>query len=485
MLYVLVAVVVIVVFLASFMATRAAMLKDVHPSSGEPEKVEGDAGAIAKHLSGAIALKTIAYADQQKIDGANFRALHKHIRASYPHVAAGLEWETVRDYSLLLKWQGRGGDKPLALLAHMDVVPVSPGTESDWKYEAFSGHIDGETIWGRGTMDMKGHLICVLEAVESLLEEGFQPENDVYLCFGHNEEIVCAPYSGAIAMAKLLKERGVKLDTVIDEGGAVMAGEKMLGVPGLLAMVGTAEKGYMDVRLSCSAEGGHSSQPPKTTALGILAAAVAKLEATPFKARLTGTVKTMFLEAGRGMGFAQRLIFANLWLFKPLLLNILSKKPLTNAFVRTTFAATMASASPAANVLPQYAEIVANMRILPGENMEGTLEKVRGIVGDSRVKVEKVQGKNPSAESPVGTAGYKLIRSTLEGMYPGVRVMPYLMVGGTDSCNYEAVCENIYRIAPMLITDEELKTTHGTNERISLVNLLRGREFFRRVLSNY
>lgn len=485
MLYALVAVLALIVFCVSFMITRAVALNAPLPKAGEPTAPEGDAGAIAKRLSGAIGYKTIAYAEQEKIDGSKFLALHEYLKANYPRVSSELGWETVEDYSLLLTWKGRGGAKPLALLAHMDVVPVSPGTEGDWKHEAYSGTIDGGYVWGRGTMDMKGHLVCVLEAVESLLAEGFRPESDVYLCFGHNEEIVCAPVSGAVAMAKLLLERGVRLDSVIDEGGVVMQGEKLLGMPGLLAMVGTAEKGYMDVSLSCSQEGGHSSQPPKNTALGILAAAVTKLEARAFKPRLTGTVEAMFTEAGRAMGFSKRLVFSNLWLFRPLLLNMLTKKPLTNAFVRTTLAATMASGSPAANVLPQQAEVVANMRILPGENMEDTLQRVREIVGDAMVTVSLMRGKDPSAESPVATESYNLIKGTLEGMYPGVRVLPYLMVGGTDSCHYEPVCDNIYRIAPFLVTDEELKTTHGTNERISLYNLLRGREFFRRIIIDY
>ena len=440
---------------------------------------------VAERLAGAIRIKTIACAEQEKMDGAKFRALHEYLKKSYPLAASKLSWEVVEEYSLLIKWQGGGGCRPIALLAHMDVVPVTPGTEDHWKHDAFQGFIDDAYMWGRGALDMKGHLVCVLEAVEGLLKEEHVPESDVYLCFGHNEELIDAPRSGAKALVLLLKERGVTLDLVVDEGGFVLPGKALLGTEGYAAVVGTAEKGYMDVRLTCAQEGGHSSQPPATTAIGILAKALLRLESNPFPLKLIGTVEKMLRTAGAQMGGAKRFLFANLWLFKPLILKTLSKKPITNAFVRTTCAATMASGSPAPNVLPQKAEFTVNMRLLPGDTVESALERVRRVIGDSRVSVELIQGRNASGESPTDTDGYRLIQSTLEALYPGVLVLPYLMIAGTDSCRYEPICRNIYRIAPFQISQDELKGAHGTNECISIENLGRGIQFFRSVIKDY
>ncbi len=438
---------------------------------------------IARRLGEAIRFQTIAYAQQERIDGAQFLGLHEHLRHSYPLAAQRLRWEVVMDYSLLLHWQGREAARPLALLAHQDVVPVAPGTEGDWAYGAFEGHFDGITVWGRGALDMKGHLICVMEAVESLLAEDFVPEQDVYLCFGHTEEIVAEKTGGAIAIVEVLKQRGVRLDCVIDEGGAVMPGRDMLGLEGLVAVVGTAEKGYMDVELSCGQSGGHSSQPPKATALGILARAICRLERRPFPARFTGVIRAMMAAAAGRMGFARRVVFSNLWLFKPLVLRAMAANPTTNALIRTTMAATMASASPAPNVLPQRARAVVNVRMLPGDTVHSAVARMRRVVGDDRVKVEPLKGNNPSALSPLDTPAWRLIRQELDRLYPGVLVLPYLMLGGTDSRCYEPVCENIYRIAPFLLNKKELATTHATDERISLENLARGKAFFRGVIA--
>ena len=450
-----------------------------------PEEIIGASEnfiAAASRLGGAIRFRTIAFAEQEKIDGSQFLALHEHLRASYLLTAERLTWERVADYSLLLTWKGESSEKPLALLAHMDVVPVTPGTESDWTHEPFSGHFDGQYVWGRGALDMKGQLISILEAVEGLLAQGFRPARDVYLCFGHNEEIVAAPASGARAIMELLRSRGIQLETIIDEGGAAMDGKSLLGLPGTVAVVGLAEKGYMDVRLSCAQSGGHSSQPPRSTALGILAGAVHTLEKRPFPPRLTGTVRSMLRHASERMGFGKRLMLRNLWLTKPLVLKIFTGKSITNALVRTTSAATMAQASPAANVLPQYAEVTVNMRLLPGDTMESALEAVRCVIGDDRVKVERIKGKNPSFESSADTEGYRAVKAVLEKLYPGIHVAPYLMVGGTDSCIYEPVCRNIYRVSPFFSSDEDMKSVHGTNERMSLGNLVKGIEFFTEIL---
>ena len=101
-------------------------------------------------------------------------------------------------------------------------MPISEGTEEDWEHPAFDGVNDGRFIWGRGALDMKNHLICLMESVETLLEEGYTPKRGVYLCLGHNEEIVSGGNNGARELARELERRGVHLDSVVDEGGAML-----------------------------------------------------------------------------------------------------------------------------------------------------------------------------------------------------------------------------------------------------------------------
>ena len=245
---------------------------------GEEEKV--DVERFIKNLSDAIKIPTIANRDESLVDWAPFDELHAMLENAYPLMHQKLEKQIISTRSLLYHWKSEHPEKePIALLSHQDVVPVTPGTEDDWKYPAYSGEIAEGFLWGRGAIDMKNHLIGVCEAVEALLEEGYVPERDVYLCFGHNEEVMAeGEICGADCMMRWFKERGIHLDSVLDEGGAILEAKVDKVIDGQLAGVGIAEKGHVDFEISVNAKGGHSSQPPKHSALGELSRIVCKLE---------------------------------------------------------------------------------------------------------------------------------------------------------------------------------------------------------------
>lgn len=330
---------------------------------------------------------------------------------------------------------------------------------------------------------MKGHLIAVMEAVEHLLAAGYRPRRDIYLCFGHNEEVMGSEGNGAAAIAETLRSRGIRLGCVIDEGGTVVPGAGF-SVPHPVALVGICEKGYMDVEMRLNDPGGHASRPPASTGLGRMSAAIVRLERSPAKARLTGPVRRMLRALAAHGGFGLRLLVANEWLLRPLLLAGLARNSLTNAMVRTTTAATMAEASAAANVLPQITKFTINCRILPGESVAGTLGRIERTVGDERIEYAVLRRREPSQVSDTDSAVWQALRLTICELFGEVVVAPYLLIGGTDAGNYEPVCDQIFRISPFLMQPEDLDLLHGTNERISRENLVRGVRFFMRLIRN-
>lgn len=441
-----------------------------------PQKslVEVDVDRAQKNLSNAIKFITMSNPDPNKVDWQEFVKFHEHLERSYPLIDKTLNREIIDNFSLLYKWTGSDDTlNPIALLSHFDVVPVMPGTEDDWTHDAFSGAIDDGFIWGRGTLDMKGHLTTVMEAVEGLISKGFTPKRTVYLCFGHNEEIVGAEAGGAYEIMKTLQSNGVKLECIIDEGGAVTQAST-LGTNKNVAVISIAEKGYADLLLTVDDIGGHSSQPPKKNGLSRMANILINLEKHPFKKRLTLPVLKTFVAVGPNMPFINRMLISNLWLFKPLFLSALASKPMTNAMVRTTGVATMAKASPAANVLPQKTQFTLNFRTLPGDRIEDVINHIKKISKDSELKVELLRGKESSAIAQSDTVMWNNMSSSLRKVFGDIIVAPYLMMGGTDSCMYEPICDNIYRISPFLMTSELLRTVHSTNERISIEQLENG-----------
>lgn len=443
-----------------------------------------DVERVAKHLSGAIQIPTISYPENEKIDWSQFEKFHKYLEDSYPLIHKTLERENVAEASLLYRWKGKNPDlEPIALLSHQDVVPIEPGTEGDWTHEPFSGYNDGEFIWGRGALDMKNHLIGVMEAVETLLEEGFTPERDVYLLFGQDEEVVASGDSGARHMMETLKERGIHLDCIIDEGGAILP----VNIKGILENkdlvgVGIAEKGYTDLEISVSAKGGHSSQPPKHSALGELANVIKDIENHQFKAEMLPFVEQLFSGLGRNCSYPARLITCNIPYLKPLIKAVMTQIPPAACLVRTTTGVTMAQGSPAANVLPQKATVTVNFRQMPGTTVQDVVDHIRKVCRNKDIEINVAKAKEASKFSPTDSRAFNIIKELCMQESADNIVAPYLVMGGTDACNYEPICENIYRYAPYKVTIGLLRCTHGTNERIPVDAVGPGVAFFKRYI---
>lgn len=460
-------------------AVHAALYTPKKKTSEPLPKEEVNVQRYRENLSNAIKFKTISYRDTEKVDWAEFEKFHKYLDEAYPLIAKNLEKEVIPPANLLYRWKGTRSElKPIALLAHQDVVPVSAGTEEDWTYDAFSGHDDGEFIWGRGSVDMKNHLIAVMESVEALLEEGFTPERDVYLLFGDNEEVVANAENGARDLMLTLKDRGIYLDSVIDEGGAMIP----LNVPGVLenkflAGVGVAEKGYTDIEIVVNAKGGHSSQPPTHNALGEIADVIKSLEKNQFKAYLNENMKSLFDAIGRECTYPVRLITCNMPLLHPVILEVAKKIPFAACLVRTTTAVTMAQGSPAANVLPQRAAITVNFRSMPGTTKQDIVNHIRNSCKNKNIEINVLNSKEASKFSPTDSRAYGIIRDVTKSIQPNAIVAPYLVMGGTDAYNYEPICDNIYRYAPFELTTELLRCTHGTNERLP-INLMKNALLF-------
>lgn len=453
----------------------------VNSSSSAEEKV--DVERFIKNLSDAIKIPTIANRDESLVDWAPFDEFHALLEKAYPLMHQNLDKQIISTRSLLYHWKSEHPEKePIALLSHQDVVPVTPGTEDDWKYPAFSGEVAEGFLWGRGALDMKNHLIGVCEAVETLLEEGYKPERDVYLCFGHNEEVMAeGEICGADCMMRWFKANGIKLDSVLDEGGAILEAKVDKVIDGHLAGVGIAEKGHVDFEISVNAKGGHSSQPPKHSALGELSRIICKLENNQFKAELTPQLYSLFNEIGKNTTYPVRCVMSNLPILKPLITKVCSEIPPVASMMRTTTAVTMANGSPAPNVLPQKATVNVNFRIMPGQTIEDVEKHIKKIAGP-KAEVRMASGKNPSKISPTDSRAFNAIREICKEMDPKAIVAPYLVMGGTDARQYEDVCDNIYRYSPFLMNTGLLLTTHGTNERIPIDSLKDGVVFFKKYI---
>jgi carboxypeptidase PM20D1 len=464
---------VLLIFLAAFIVLKTILYSPPQKKADKKDFVKVDGKNVAERLGLAVQQKTISYHEAEKVDTNAFLGLHRLFQTLYPQVHAKLKKELVNDFSLLYTWEGKDPSlKPIMLTSHLDVVPADESPEGGWTYPPFSGTVADGYVWGRGTLDIKSGVIGVLEAVEYLLKQGFQPERTVYLGFGHDEEI--GGEHGAKAIAELLHSRGVELGSLLDEGGSVIDGF-LPGVEKPVAVIGISEKGYVSLKLSVEMEGGHSSMPPTETAIGVLSRAVASLELNPMPPHLE-VVEFLMSYLGSALPFVQRMLFANTWLFGGILKKKLSEAHMLNATIRTTTAPTIFNAGMKDNVLPAKAEAVVNFRILPGDSLREVYEMVLERINDERVKVLPYQGETLDGESgwdpsPVADTEspyfLRLARLTKEA-FPTALVAPYLVLGGTDARHYGLITQNALRFTPILMSKEDVGSVHGVNEKLSL-----------------
>jgi carboxypeptidase PM20D1 len=458
-----------------------------HPPMGNAALKPLDTGPVPDdvlaRLTKAISIPTICTQAYTGTDFTPFENFIAFLKDSYPTFHKICTFERVNSYALLYCWKGANPAlKPILLIAHYDVVPVEKGTENDWKYPPFSGMLADGCVWGRGTIDIKSQLTAHLEAAESLMRQGFKPERDIYFVYGQDEEI--GGRNGAYKTSDYFAEKGIFFDGVLDEGGFVVTGV-MKGVASPLALIGIAEKGFCNYEIMFNGSGGHSSMPPTHTALGKAAQFITTVENNPLPPRLSPPVKMMLSNISGEMGFVVRMAMANLWLFRPLLFRILSRSSITNALIRTTFAATMARASDAGNVLPQKASIVINVRHLSGDSVDSVADYFTKLAGTNAISVQKLVPEEPSALSLTDGVFYEKLVSLIKRFYPGAIATPYLMMGGTDARKYYKVCKNVYRFTPIIVSDAEKNTAHNTNEYISVENYGRMIQFFKEFIEGY
>ena len=465
----------VLVFLA-VLVVRALMFTPKPQPEVSREPVNFPKEDAVSALQQLVQCKTISYNDPALEDDAEFQKLIDLLPKLYPLVFQNCSFLQLPDRALLLHWKGKSAHKPSVMMAHYDVVPV---VEEMWEKPPFAGILEDNVLWGRGTLDTKVTMNGALSAANALMAQGFLPENDVYFAFSGGEEV---NGKGAANIVAYFQEKGITPELVLDEGGAVVE-NVFPGVNVPCGMIGIAEKGMINVRYTVHSGGGHASAPLPKSPVTDLAKACRRIVDNPFPMHITEPVAQLFDTMGRRSTFVYKLIFSNLWLFRPVLDLIckLSGGEL-NALVRTTTAFTQMEGSTARNVIPAQASLVSNMRLNPEDRVDSAVEYLRKTVNDPSVEIEVLESNEPSRISQVDYDSYRKVAAAVSATWDGCLTSPYLMVQCSDSRHYGVISDKVYRFSAMDLTKEERGSIHGNNERIRLDTLYRSVEFYIRLL---
>lgn len=461
---------------ATFKAPAGADYSQIRLAT--PPKI--DQAAAAKHLSQAIQFRTISHQNPADNDPEQWKRLHSWLETTYPAAHAAMTREIVLNNSLVYTWQGSDPSlAPIILMAHQDVVPISEGTQKDWRYEPFSGAIAEGAVWGRGAVDDKGSLVGLFEASEALIKSGFKPKRTIYIVSGEDEEV---GGEGAKAASNLLKSRKVMALFTLDEGSVIISDHPVTGGPATL--IGVAEKGYATLRISASGQGGHSSAPPEQTAVVSLAEAVVAINKNAFPLKFEGPGAEMLRHLAVHGDTVTKMAVANSWLFGPLLIKQLGATATGAAMMHTTIAPTMLQGSPKENVLPQTATAWINYRLAP--STASSMVMAKAVEATKGMPVTLSWEKPPREPSPVSSTtskGWKLVAATANAAKPNSPLAPSLVIAGTDSRSMTPVSTDVYRFQPILFAMNDIKMIHGSNEHITLDNLARMTTYYAQLMA--
>lgn len=441
-----------------------------------------DAEKAYADLSAIIKCQTISKPNQTEMDFDEFRKLHQILKTNFPLVTENAQIEIINEGSILFHLEGSNTELPeLLLMAHIDVVPVVEATINDWDYPAFSGEITDEFIYGRGTEDIKSLVICYLSALEYLLSHDKKLKRGIYLAFGHDEETLGG--RGQLQIMNLLKTRGAKLEAVLDEGGGIEKGDQYK-VDSLLASINVMEKGYLDLEISASSKGGHSSKPGFHTSLGRVASAIAALENNQFKPKLNSVVRKTFENLAPYIKDEELHKYASdIDKYEEELVNYCYNDPDLAPLVYTTTAATMLEGgSKGANVLPGPVKATINFRLL--DSVEECMEHFKNIIVDPEVTIKNINSIEASKISNINSFAYHLLEDTIKEFYQDVIVVPGLICGGTDCRFYNDICDNCYRFDPIFNDFDKCHNYHTVNERCQKKAFIHGIKFIIKFIEN-
>ncbi|NBB86318.1 MAG: M20 family peptidase [Bacteroidetes bacterium] len=442
-----------------------------------------DADGAVDRLATALTYPTISHQAPGDFDAEAFEGFLAFLEEAYPRIYAELSVERVGEYTTLYRWEGSDPElQPGMLIGHYDVVPVEPGTEDEWTHPPFAGAVADGFVWGRGTLDDKAGVLSALEAVAYLLETGFAPARTLYIAAHHDEEV--GGLDGAAQVAALLQARGVELAFLVDEGLPV-AEQVIDGIDTPLALVGVAEKGFLNLELSVARPGGHSSMPSQQTSIGDLATALHRLKDHPMPGRFGDLVQQTFAPLASELPFLYRMGLTNLWLFRPLVKRQLATIPHANAALRTTAAPTIFRAGVKENVLPARASAIVNFRIHPHDSIAAVEAHVKRVVANDDILIRRMpRAREPSEVSDTEAPAYYHLRQSIQEVFSDTPVAPSIFIATSDARHFRELTQNIYRFRPIRARPEDQRRIHGTNERIGVDNYAEMVQFQIRLIMN-
>ena len=399
-------------------------------------------------------------------------------------LAAGFAPEDVKVFqpaprkgNLVARLRGSGSQKPILLLAHLDVVPAK---REDWSTDPFKLVEQDGYLYGRGTADDKFMAAAFVATLIRYKQEGFKPDRDIVVALETDEEILDA---NGVGINWLLANHRDLIDAAfaLNEGGgvALKAGKPLRNV------VQTSEKISISYGLEVKNKGGHSSLPRKDNAIYRLAAELVRLSEFNFPVKFNETTRAYFERAAEWEGQEAAADIRSVLAGNPdpasPSITRLSVNPIYNAQLRTTCVATMLEGGHAVNALPQMARAKVNCRVLPGESVPDVKQTLQRVLADDQITLVQIGEPILSAPSALNPEVMGAIKKITGEMWPDTPVVPFMSPGATDGSALRNAGIPTYGQTGLSGDMEDVRA-HGKDERVSVEAFYKGLDYHYRLI---
>jgi carboxypeptidase PM20D1 len=439
---------------------------------------EAELAQYAGRLAQMIRCETVSC--RESFDDTEFKKLRDTVRALFPLLHEKAEFMTFGADCWVYKLPGKDQRRNMMVMSHHDVVA---GT-GEWKHPPFAAEIADGKLWGRGAVDTKTPLFAEFTAFEELLGEGFEPPCNLWLASSHNEEI---GGDGIPLALEYFKKQGIEFELILDEGGAVIAAP-MPGISCKCAMLAVHEKGRHLLKCTAGEGASHTGLAPKTdTPVVRMAKFIAEVsEKKPFIRRIYPQVRAMFEGLCPYMAFPMRLIFANLWLFAPLLKALMPKiNPMAGAMLGTMCSFNTINGGKYGSVQAKTVEAGAYLRCIDDKDLAQDIAAFRAIAEKYGVEVTDGEGNEYHAPADLGKPAYAYVRECVANVFPHVACAPFILPAGTDARWLTDVCQCVVRFAPIDIDPQQFASVHSPDENIDIKAVGNAIAFYKRLLREY
>jgi len=375
-----------------------------------------------------------------------------------------------KNYNLVARFRGTGTQKPVLLLAHIDVVEAK---REDWSVDPFTFLERDGFFYGRGTMDVKDGAAILVATLARLKQEGYRPNRDLILALTTGEE-GGSDYNGVewlLANHRDLIEAAYVIN--MDAGDPVILNGKRA-----FRSVQAAEKVYVTFKLEVHNPGGHSSLPTKDNAIYRVAAALGRLSAYDFPAQPNEITKASFAkwsQMQQGQLATDMAAVARTTPDTAAIRRLSDASPLYNAQFRTTCVATELAGGHAENALPQSASATVNCRMLPGTAQDDVQRTLVRLVADTAVKVSVVQAAVPSPAAALQGEAMDAIERVTKRLW-NIPVIPVMETGATDGLYLRNAGIPVYGVSGVFVDINDIRA-HGRDERIGVQDYYDGAEY--------